>query len=220
MGLFQTPIVGGWRVAVNLAGRGTLPDMSTRTAYNLDQFIADMTELVGAHPEQADLFDRAAGYLERLIANPRAIAEEFRRPIGSGKRANHGSYALYRGDGLFVSSVVWGPGDRVGPHDHQTWGLIGVMDNAIQETRYRRVDDRARSDYAVLEVDRTMLVKPGDVSLLVPGVDEIHRMDNDSDRATVEIHVYGLDLVALPRHRYDLATNRVVPFASEKFDNC
>ena len=194
--------------------------MTTRTAYDLDQFVADMSSLVSARPSQADLFNRASAYLERLIANPAAIPEQFRRPVGMGKRANHGSYALYRGEGLFVSSIVWGPGDRVGPHDHQTWGLIGVMDNVIQETRYRRVDDRDREGVAILEKDRSTLVKPGEVSLLVPEVDEIHRMDNDTDRATVEIHVYGKDLVYLPRHRYDLATNRVIPFASEKFDNC
>jgi 3-mercaptopropionate dioxygenase len=194
--------------------------MTTRTAYDLDQFVADMTALLGTHPEQAVLFDRAASYLERLIGNPHAIPEAFRRPVGTGKRANHGSYALYRGDGLFVSSVVWGPGDRVGPHDHRTWGLIGVMDNAIQETRYRRVDDRDKDGFARLEQDRSVFVKPGEVSLLVPDVDEIHRMDNDTDRPTVEIHVYGKDLVDLPRFRYDLATNRVIPFASEKFDNC
>jgi predicted metal-dependent enzyme (double-stranded beta helix superfamily) len=192
----------------------------TRTSYDLDQFVADMTELIRTQPEQAVLFDRAAVYLERLIGNPTAIPDEYRRPVGTGKRANHGSYALFRGDGLFVSSVVWGPGDRVGPHDHQTWGLIGVMDNAIQETRYRRVDDRDEEGVAVLEQDRSVLVKPGEVSLLVPGIDEIHRMDNDSDRATVEIHVYGKDLVNLPRYRYDLASNRIIPFASEKFDNC
>ena len=194
--------------------------MITRTAYDLDQFVADMTGLLGTHPDQSDLFNRAASYLEKLIGNPQAIPEQFRRPVGTGKRANHGSYALYRGEGLFVSAVVWGPGDRVGPHDHQTWGLIGVMDNAIQETRYRRVDDRDKADFAVLEQDRSVLVKPGDVSLLIPDLDEIHRMDNDSDRATVEIHVYGKDLVDLPRHRFDLTTNRVIPFASEKFDNC
>jgi predicted metal-dependent enzyme (double-stranded beta helix superfamily) len=194
--------------------------MATRTAYDLDQFVADMTELVRSRPEQSDLFDRASVYLARLIGNPDAIPEQFRRPIGSGKRANHGTYALHRGDGLFVSSVVWGPGDRIGPHDHQTWGLIGVMDNVIQETRYRRVDDRARDGFAVLEQDRLVVVKPGEVTLLVPGVDEIHRMDNDTDRPTVEIHVYGKDLVNLPRFRYDLATNQVIPFASEKFDNC
>ena len=61
--------------------------------------------------------------------------------------------------------------------------MIGVAGNAIQETRYRRVDDRDRDDYARLEKDRTTLVKPGDVSLLVPEVDEIHAMDNFSDRS-------------------------------------
>jgi hypothetical protein len=94
------------------------------------------------------------------------------------------------------------------------------MDNAIQETRYRRGDDRDREGFAVLEQDRSTAVKPNEMTLLVPGVDEIHRMDNDSGRAIVEIHIYGKDLVNLPRHRYDLADHRVIPFASEKFDNC
>jgi 3-mercaptopropionate dioxygenase len=194
--------------------------MTTRTTYDLEQFIADMTALVQSQPEQAVLFDRASAYLQRLVTNPRAVPDAFRRPLGSGKRPNHGNYALHRGEGLFVSSVVWGPGDRLGPHDHQTWGLIGVMDNAIQETRYRRVDDRDREGFAILEQERSTLVQPGEVTLLVPEVDEIHRMDNDTDRATVEIHVYGKDLVNLPRYRYDLASQRMIPFASEKFDNC
>lgn len=194
--------------------------MTTLTTYDLDQFVADMTELIKSQPDQAKLFDRGGAYLERLVRNPNAIPEEYQRPVGVGKRANHGSYALHRGEGLFVSAVVWGPGDYVGPHDHQTWGMIGVMGNAIQETRYRRVDDRDRAGFARLEQDRTTLVKPGEVSLLVPEIDEIHRMDNESDRSTVEIHVYGRDLVGLPRSRYKLETGEVIPFASERFDNC
>ena len=82
------------------------------------------------------------------------------------------------------------------------------------------MDDRERDDYARLEVDRTALVKPGEVSLLIPEVDEIHRMDNDSDRSTVEIHVYGHDLVGLPRCMYNLDSGAVKRFASEPFDNC
>jgi len=194
--------------------------MTTLTTYDLDQFVADMNELLASQPDQAKLFDRGSACLERLVRNPNCIPEQFQRPAGSGKRANHGSYALYRGPGLFVSAVVWGPGDRVGPHDHQTWGMIGVMGNGILETRYRRVDDRDREGFAILEKDRATLVKPGDVSLLIPEIDEIHRMDNDTDRSTVEIHVYGKDLVALPRYRFDVENNRVIPFASEKFDNC
>jgi 3-mercaptopropionate dioxygenase len=190
------------------------------TRYSLDQFVHDMQELVASRPDQAVLFDRGSAYLERLVRDPNVLPEEFQRPSGRGKRANHGSYALHRSDGLFVSAVVWGPGDYIGPHDHRTWGMIGVMGNAIQETRYRRVDDRQRDDYAVLEQDRTTLVKPGDVSLLIPDVDEIHRMDNPSDRSTVEIHVYGKDLVGLSRSTYNLETGEVKHFASNKFDNC
>jgi len=190
------------------------------TRYSLDQFVSDMQELVDSQPDQQKLFDRGSNYLEKLVTTPGAIPEQFCVPSGKGRRPNHGSYAIHRGPGLFVSSVVWGPGDHVGPHDHKTWGMIGVAGNAIQETRFRRVDDRDREDYARLEKDRTTLVKPGDVSLLVPDVDEIHQMDNFSDRNTFEIHVYGEDLVGLNRCRFNLESGQVNWFKSDKFDNC
>jgi 3-mercaptopropionate dioxygenase len=190
------------------------------STYTLDQFCADMQELVDSGAEEAKIFDRGSAWLERLVTTPNSIPEQFCVPTGKGRRPNHGSYAIYRGPGLFVSSVVWGPGDHVGPHDHKTWGMIGVAGNAIQETRYRRVDDRDREDYARLEKDRTTLVKPGDVSLLVPDVDEIHAMDNFSDRATFEIHVYGQDLVGLERCQFSLETGQIKSFKSSKFDNC
>ena len=44
------------------------------------------------------------------------------------------------------------------------------------------------------------------MSLLIPEVDEIHQMDNISDRPTVEVHVYGNDLRGLQRSRYNLET--------------
>jgi predicted metal-dependent enzyme (double-stranded beta helix superfamily) len=94
------------------------------------------------------------------------------------------------------------------------------MGNGIRETRYRRVDDRDQEGVALLEQDRSTLVKPGEISLLVPDTDEIHAMANDTDRSTVEIHVYGKDLVNLTRYRYDVAAKRVIAFASPKFDNC
>jgi len=188
------------------------------TRYALEDFVGDMQELVATRPSQDQLFDRGSVYLERLIRNPDALPEEFQRPSGTGKRANHGSYALHRSEGLFVSAVVWGPGDRIGPHDHKTWGMIGVMGNAIEETRFRRVYEH--DEYVKLEQDRSVLVKPGDVSLLIPEIDEIHAMNNPSDRPTFEIHVYGKDLVGLERYRYDLETGLVKRFASDKFDNC
>lgn len=192
-----------------------------RTAYALKEFVHDMTELVKSQPDQERLFDVGSSYLERLINNPDALPEEYRVPAGSrGRSANHGSYILHRGEGLAVTSVVWGPGDHIAPHDHRTWGMIGVMDNVITETRFNRKDDRSKADFAVLEKTRETLVRPGEVSLLIPEVDEIHQMDNHSDRPTVEIHVYGKDLKGLERCMYNLETGAMKTFSTTRWDNC
>ena len=192
----------------------------TTTRHALDEFIHDMTGLVATHPDQATLFDRGSRLIERLVRDPQSVPEQFRRPAVGGRRPGGGSYLVHRGPGLSVTSVVWGPGSHVGPHDHHTWGMIGVMGNAIQETRFRRVDERDRDGYATLEKDRAVLVRPGEVSLLVPDVDEIHQLDNFSDRTTVEIHVYGTDLVGLERCRYDLETGKISSYVLGKYDNC
>ena len=193
----------------------------TTIKYSLDEFVYDMESLLKDQLNQERLFDKGSSLLSRLINNPDAISAEFRTPLGKGPRANHGSYLLHQGDsGLQVTAVVWGPGDHAAPHDHRTWGMIGVMDNALTETRFRRVDDRSKEGYAQLEKDRDSIVKPGEVSLLIPEVDEIHQMDNFTDRSTVEIHVYGHDLRGLDRVRYNLETCQILPFVTEKYDNC
>ena len=179
-----------------------------------------MDSLLDSGADQQRIFDQGSTFLERLIRNPEAIPEQYRRPSGQGPRALHGSYKLHQGDnGLSISSIIWGPGDHIGPHDHHTWGMIGVMENVLSETRYRRMDDRADKEYALLEKDRVALSKPGEISLLVPEVDEIHAIDNESDMPTVEIHVYGTSLVGLQRCKFDLATGRVFSYVSGDSDN-
>ena len=189
--------------------------------YSLEEFTHDMNGLIDSNVDQEKLFDKGSGYLERLIRNPEAIPERYRSPSGTGPRANHGSYLLHHGEnGLLITAVVWGAGDHLRPHDHRTWGMIGVLGNSITETRFRRLDDRQREDYALLEKDRVNHVKTGDVSLLIPDVDEIHQMDNSTDRPTVEIHVYGTDLRGLERSKFDLETGKVTHFATQRFNNC
>ena len=193
----------------------------TTATYSLDEFVSDMESLLKDQPDQQKIFDRGSSHLSRLIGNPDSIPAEYRIPLGKGSRANHGSYLLYHGEGgLLVTAVVWGPGDHASPHDHRTWGMIGVMDNAVTETRFRRVDDRTKDGYAQLEKDRTANLKPGEITLLVPDIDEIHQMDNHTDRPTVEIHVYGDDLRGIDRHRYDLETGKMIGFRSGGYDNC
>ena len=183
----------------------------TTLKYSLDEFVHDMEDLLKHQPNNQKIFDTGSGWLAKLTRNPDNIPVEYRAPLGAGPRANHGSYLLYQGDsGLQVTAVVWGPGDHIGPHDHHTWGMIGVLENTLTETRFRRVDDRTKEGFARLEQDRRAQVTPGEITLLVPDVDEIHQMDNFTDRPTVEIHVYGHDLRGLDRRRYNLETGEVI----------
>ena len=189
--------------------------------YSLDEFINDISALVESQPDQGKLFEQGSIYLQRLIQNPNAIPEEYRNPTGTGPRANHGSYLLHQGpSGLSVTAVVWGPGDFALPHDHGTWGMIGVIGNSMMETRYRRLDDRSQDDYALLEQDRIVEVKPGEVTLLTPEVDEIHQMNNLTDKPTPEIHVYGIDLRGWDRRQYNPETGKISRFVTTKWDNC
>ena len=189
--------------------------------YSLDEFTHDMESLLKSKLDQGKIFDAGSSLLERLISNENVIPTEYRATATNGRRPNHGTYLLYQGEsGLSVTAVVWGPGEHLGPHDHLTWGMIGILNNTLTETRYQRVDDRSREGYAQLELDRTAKFKPGEITLLVPDTDEIHQMDNHTDRPTVEIHVYGDDLRGIDRHRYDLETGKVIGFRTGGYDNC
>ena len=193
----------------------------TTVKYTLDEFVQDMEGLVAGQTDSQKIFDTGSAWLERLTRNPNAIPDEFRIPAVNGGRPNHGTYLLYQGEsGLSVTAVVWGPGEHLGPHDHRTWGMIGILDNTLTETRYQRVDDRTREGYAQLEQDRQANFKQGEITLLVPNIDEIHQMDNFTNLPTVEIHVYGDDLRTIDRSRYDLETGKIIGFKSGKYDNC
>lgn len=193
----------------------------TTVKYSLEDFTQDMESLLKSQPDNQKIFDQGSDWLERLVSNPDSIPMEFRVPLGVGPRPDHASRLLYQGEsGLQVTAVVWGAGEHLGPHDHRTWGMIGILDNTLTETRYRRVDDRDVDGYAKLEKDRAASFKPGEITLLVPDTDEIHQMDNHTDRPTVEIHVYGSDLRGLQRSSYNLETGKITNFRTTKWDNC
>jgi len=188
--------------------------------YGLEQFVADMRELVAARRGDERLFERGAAYLERLLRTRSAIDERYLRLGANPTRPDVSMFALHRSPGLFVSSVVWGAGVASSIHDHGTWGLVGVLDSEIEETRYRRVDDRRDPNVARLERDRVIRSRSGEVSLLRPDIDEIHRMHNTTGRPTAEVHVYGLDLSRLAFNTFDETTGAIRRLQPRGFDNC
>jgi predicted metal-dependent enzyme (double-stranded beta helix superfamily) len=184
--------------------------------YDLDSFIHDLDRVTRNGISPATIVGRIAPLLRELLRNPACIPPQFRQRGASA----YGRYMLHRAPNFNITAVVWGPGDMAKAHNHETWGLVGVVENEIRETRFRRVDDGSNPSYAKLEVKEVLKNRAGMVSCLTPPDDEIHEMENVTDRNTVEIHVYGKDLTGLKRLRFDREKNMVTTFSSPKYDNC
>lgn len=184
--------------------------------YSLQDFIQELDRIARSESSQEKIVAEAKPLLAKLIQQPDCIDAKFRKRGA----AAYGRYMLHRAPLFNVSAVVWGPGDSAKAHNHDTWGMVGVIENEIQETRFRRRDDGSKPDFAALEVTGVLKNRAGMVSCLIAPNDDIHEMNNVTDRDTVEIHVYGKDLTDMPRLRFDTATNAVKTFASPKYDNC
>lgn len=183
------------------------------TATLLRQFHHDMTDLTA--PDQdttdAELAAATGTLLEKLIDHPDVLPEEFMHMHPNGQ--TRGRYILHRSPTFTVSSIVWAPGEVAEPHNHETWGAIGLVSNRIEERRYELAPNEL-----IRPVDHHAL-SHGAVSLLVPDED-IHSMHNLSKTETVEIHVYGKDLSGLQRKKWTLEGDRMSEFASGKYANC
>jgi len=185
-------------------------------AYSLREFILDLERIVGDGRSPAKITAEAKPLLANLLREPDCLEAKFKK---RGATA-YGRYMLHRAAHFNVTAVVWGPGDNAKAHNHDTWGLVGVVENEIQETRFRRKDDGSKPDYAELEVTAVLKNGAGMVSCLVPPDNDIHEMSNVTNRDTVEIHVYGKDLAGMTRLRFDPENRVVKTFASPKYDNC
>jgi 3-mercaptopropionate dioxygenase len=98
-------------------------------------------------------------------------------------------------DGLYsILSLVWKPGQATPIHDHQCWCVVGVWRGLERETTYNLHSDNGVPYLLQRHVVET---SPGDVSVLVPPDEDIHRVENGGTETAVSVHVYGDDISVL-----------------------
>src|SRR5688572_31823279 len=131
--------------------------------YSLQDFIEDLERITRTETSQERIVGAAKPLLAKLVQQPDCIDAKYRK---RGATA-YGRYMLHRAPLFNVSSVVWGPGDSAKAHNHDTWGMVGVIENEIQETRFRRRDDGSKPDYAEIEAVAVLKNSAGMVSCLV-----------------------------------------------------
>ena len=177
----------------------------------LRRFIVDMTSLTGGAWQDKD----EAAILEvgrKLLAD--LVKQDDWLPESMAEGPPHG----YRQNLLWcdpferfsIVSFVWGPHARTPVHDHQMWGMVGMLRGSESSQGYVRDAETGRlskGEYAVLA--------PGDVEVLRPSVGDIHQVSNLlDDRASISIHVYGGNIGTVNRHTFDPGSGEAKRFVS------
>lgn len=115
-----------------------------------------------------------------------------------GDRKNFRRHLLYADPegALSIIAVVWMPGQVTPVHGHTAWGAVGVYEGSPFCENF----DTYRDDNAAIGLRSKMklLLKPGDLSTVRPGIDDLHRIGNDTPGRAITIHAYGRDLLANP----------------------
>ncbi|MCX5830061.1 MAG: cysteine dioxygenase family protein [Deltaproteobacteria bacterium] len=100
---------------------------------------------------------------------------------------------LYRSpdQSFLVLAYIWEPFSVDTIHDHGSWGIVASFINDIKEVKFRRRDDGAMAGYAELEEAVAKVLKPGEITCVLPLNAGIHQMENISGEIAVTLNVYG-----------------------------
>lgn len=126
--------------------------------------------------------------------------------LGTKRQANHIDNAkwLYYDDQLTLELDEFPKGKFIPPHDHGVWEALVLCSGTLKHTTYERVDDRSIEGHSELKVEEEVLMKVGDIAMVVPPSD-IHSFEAMTEDTFV-LTIVGGDYSPL-RHYYNLRAN-------------
>ena len=177
----------------------------------LRRFIGDMTSLVSGawqDKDEAAAVEVGAKLLRELVAHDDWLPDSMARCPPHGYAQNLLWCDPF--ERFSVVSFVWAPSAQTPVHDHQMWGLVGMLRGS--ETSQSYVRDAATGG---LVPGACTTLAPGDVEVLLPSAGDIHKVTNAlSDCGSLSIHVYGGNIGAVRRHTFDAASGQPNLFVS------
>ena len=126
--------------------------------------------------------------------------------LGVKRQANHIENAkwLYYDDQLTLELDEVPKGKFIPPHDHGVWEALVLCSGTLKHTTYERVDDQSVEGHSELKVVEEVMMKVGDIAMVVPPSD-IHSFEAMSDD-TFALTIVGGEYSPL-RHYYNLSAN-------------
>ncbi|MDP2333175.1 MAG: cysteine dioxygenase [Reyranella sp.] len=177
----------------------------------LRRFIADMTSLVGGawqDRDEAATVEVGAKLLGELVSHDDWLPEAMAKCPPHGYAQNLLWCDPF--ERFSIVSFVWAPSACTPVHDHQMWGLVGMLRGSETSQHFTR-------DPVTGALAKGLLNKlvPGEVEVLRPSEGDIHQVTNAlSDCGSLSIHVYGGNIGAVRRHTFDEASGEPKLFVS------
>ncbi|HZP98047.1 MAG TPA: cysteine dioxygenase [Reyranella sp.] len=177
----------------------------------LRRFIADMTSLTGGawqDKDEAATVEVGAKLLGELVSHDDWLPDEMAVCPPHGYAQNLLWCDPF--ERFSVVSFVWAPNARTPVHDHQVWGLVGMLRGSETSQAFVRDAEKGTLCKGALSV-----LKPGDVEILRPSLGDIHQVSNAlPDLGSISIHVYGGNIGAVRRYTFDPETGKPSLFVS------
>jgi predicted metal-dependent enzyme (double-stranded beta helix superfamily) len=173
-------------------------------------FIKDVDRVVRTCHSESEVLMHLKPLMKELIASSNNIPPDAFRPR-KDRFANNLIY-MPKDKVFSINGAVWLPGQTTPIHDHLTWAIVGIVEGEERESIYRRTDDGSDPKRTSLQRVSERINQKGHVTVL--GRAGIHRIDNVSDKPSLSVHMYGLDIGNSERHSYDPVTGEIGTFVS------
>lgn len=181
----------------------------TPTGDALAMLVAEMRRVTAQATDPRAILKQVIPAVRRMALDKSWVRPEFYR--GDGDQSNISTLLHEEADhSLAVYAVAWLPGRGVPPHDHQTWAIVVGVDGPETNVFWERTDDRSEPGRCALKETYRRVFGIGEAVAFLP--DDIHSVQNDSNKISLALHVYGRNLNHTGRSQFDLDTGEIRPF--------
>lgn len=156
--------------------------------------VPELVARCAAAAEQTDPMRAVRAVVEGLKSDLQGLEQSLSYVSGVGGNARQ---VFYRAPNLTLLKVRFPSGRRTPPHDHGTWAMILLLSGREKNTVYRK--------------EATGLRKAGEImlergSILPMLADTAHVAECVGDEPAIGLHVYGGDILELPRRMWNPQT--------------
>jgi hypothetical protein len=174
---------------------------SEKITYSVDEFVADVKDIIGQQSTGTRALDAIGSNLRRLVIEGGDLTKqgvEAESNVGLPGRWLH---RVPGGD--FQLSVSYFPPDEPTPvHSHNRWGVECVIDGEERFTVWERIDDQGGAGKAELKVVSDGIMTRGDVRAWYDPPKNVHRQWAQGDKPVCLALLMGGD--GSRQHIFDL----------------